>query len=94
MCGATGGMCGGMRELKKLLESGKIGDLEEIVTIIGKTKFKNTVGMHYDTFRKRLKTPEDFSHKHIKRVADLIGANPRLISNLIFDIMDKKKKGK
>ena len=80
------------KTLKKLLESGSIDDLEEIVNIIGKTNFTTTVGMHYYTFQKRLANPEDFSIKHLARIADLIGVDGRLIANLVFDKLDKKRK--
>lgn len=84
------------KTLKRLLESGSIEDLDEIVNIVGKTNLTNTIGMHYDTFRKRLNNPEDFSIKHIQRLANLIQVDPRLVANLIFDSLDKKKarKGK
>ncbi|MCA0398862.1 MAG: hypothetical protein LCH51_15795 [Bacteroidetes bacterium] len=84
------------KTLKRLLESGSIEDLDEIVSIVGKTNLTNTIGMHYDTFRKRLNNPEDFSIKHIQRLANLIQVDPRLVANLIFDSLDKKKtrKGK
>lgn len=83
------------KTLKRLLESGSIKDLEEIATIIGKTNVKDTIGMHYDTFRKRLKQPDGFMFKHIQRLADLVDVDPRIIANLIFDNLEKKgKKGK
>lgn len=83
------------KTLKRLLESGSIKDLEEIATIIGKTNLKTTIGIHYDTFRKRLKKPEDFAFKHVQRLANLIEVDPRIIANLIFDNLEKKdKKGK
>ncbi|QEC44819.1 hypothetical protein [Pseudobacter ginsenosidimutans] len=82
------------KTLKRLLESGSIEDMDEIVSIVGKTKLKTTVGIHYDTFLKRVKKPEDFAIKHIKRLADLIGVDPRIVTNLIFDKMEKKSKRK
>jgi len=80
------------KTIKRLLESGSIEDLDEIVNIVGKTNLTNTIGMHYDTFRKRLKHPEDFSIRHIQRLANLIDVDPRLVANLIFDKIEKKNK--
>jgi hypothetical protein len=78
--------------LKNLLESNKVEDLDLIVSLIGKTNLTKKIGIHYDTFRKRLKNPEDFSIKHIQRLANLIHVDPRLIVNLIFDTLEKKNK--
>lgn len=39
-----------------------------------------------------LRNPEDFSIKHIQRLAHLIQVDPRLVTNLIFDNLDKKSK--
>jgi hypothetical protein len=80
------------KTLKRLLESGSIHDLEEIVEIVGKTNLTAVIGMHYDTFRKRLNHPEDFAIKHILKIASLVDVDPRLITNLIFDKISKKSK--
>ena len=78
--------------LKKLLESNDVNDLNLIVEIVGRTKFTKTIGIHYDTFRKRLKNPEDFSIKHIQRLAELLKVDPRLIANLIIDYLESRAK--
>jgi hypothetical protein len=78
--------------LKKLLESHNVDDLNLIVDIVGRTKFTKTIGIHYDTFRKRLKNPEKFTIKHIQRLAALLEVDPRLIANLIIDLLETKTK--
>lgn len=78
--------------VKKLINTGNIDDFAEIVEIIGKTTFTKVTGMHYDTFTKRIENPEEFSHKHIRRLANLIDIDPRILSNLIHDKLDAQDK--
>lgn len=78
------------QSLKRYLESGNIEELDEIVNVIGKTNFSKTIGIHYNTFRKRINQPERFEIVHIKRLADAIQVDPRIIINLILDNLDKK----
>lgn len=80
------------KTLKRLLESGNIEDFEEIVEIIGKTYTANLIGIHYDTFRKRLKHPEDLEIAHILKIATLIDVEPEIILQLIVNKYRKKKK--
>lgn len=78
--------------LKKYLESGNIEDLNEVVNFIGKTNFSKTIGIHYNTFRKRINHPEDFSIKQLKKLADLIQVEPQTIINLILENLTRKDK--
>ena len=77
--------------LKKLVDSGNIDSFEEIVDMVGKTTFTKVTGMHYDTFRKRARNPEDFSIKHLRKLGALIDVDPRILTNLIHDRLDQSE---
>jgi hypothetical protein len=80
--------------VKKLFEAGSIDSFDEIVNIVGKTNIAKALGMHYDTFNDRMKHPDEFSVKHLLKLASLIGVDGRIIANLIITKLEKSRKSK
>ena len=77
--------------LRKLINTGNVDSFEEVIEMIGKTTLTKVTGMHYDTFRKRAKNPEEFSIKHLRKLAILIDVDPRILTNLIHDKLDEQE---
>ena len=78
--------------LKKLINTGNIDSFEEIVDMVGSTTLTKVTGMHYDTFRKRAKHPEDFTIKHMRKLGVLLNVDAKILTNLIHDKLDAREK--
>lgn len=54
------------------------------------------LGMHHQTFEKRLKDPEEFTFKEVIRIASQIDVDAEIIINLIYVqcVENRKRKGK
>ncbi|WEK33596.1 MAG: hypothetical protein P0Y53_13980 [Candidatus Pseudobacter hemicellulosilyticus] len=80
------------KTLKRLLEAGSIEDFEEIVEMLGKTNLSAYLGIHYYTFSKKVKQPEQFQIDQVAKIAALIGVEPEILLQLIMTNYKKKKK--
>lgn len=78
--------------VKKLLDSGQINRLKDVIDILPKTKLIQDLGIHHQTFEKCIGAPERFTLGQIYEVASLIESD-ELETLLLFhnEYMVKKK---
>lgn len=78
--------------VKKLLDSGQLNRLKDIIDILPKTKLIRDLGIHHQTFEKCIGSPERFTLKQVYEVASLIESD-EFETLLLFhnEYMVKKK---
>lgn len=78
--------------LKKLFDSGSIEDYEEFFHGFGKTNIRDVTGMSYDKVLKTREEPDILTLRNIIKLSNRAEINPRDLTNLIFDSIEKKQK--
>ena len=80
--------------IANLITTGKLNNFREIFETLKKTVVKTDMGMHHDTFSKRLKHPESFTLKEMIHLASLIGVSHMTLIELIYKqyLSDQKLK--
>jgi hypothetical protein len=86
--------------LKKLIVSGQVNSMKDILEILPKTILSRDMGMHHITFGKYLKDPFNFTYGDTRKIAQLIEVENEDIFRIILnecqakDTSTKKSKGR
>ncbi|OQP50297.1 hypothetical protein A4H97_00160 [Niastella yeongjuensis] len=81
--------------VKKLVTGGYIKKFSEIIDTIPKSTITRDLGMHHQTFKKVMKSPERLSFTDAFKIASFIEIDEREIMNLIYnEWLEKKAKRK
>jgi len=87
--------------VRKLIISGHIVTIQDIIDVLPKTILTKDLGMHHITFEKYLKEPHRFTYGDTKKIAQLIEVEIEQIFTIILNecrvkegIAKKNKKAK
>ena len=78
--------------VKKLLLKGQIDSFSEMADIVTPTKIRTDLGLSYKSIKARIANPENFTMKEVLLLAQLIGCHPRLVTDLIYKVLEHQKK--
>ncbi|AEW02381.1 hypothetical protein A4D02_00070 [Niastella koreensis] len=77
--------------LNKLLTSGQLNSLAELLDILPKTVLTHDLGMHHITFNKLILHPGQFKLDDIYAIASLIGVDNKVMLQFFFKETGEKK---
>jgi hypothetical protein len=86
--------------LKKLIVSGQVNSVKDILEVLPKTTLSRDMGMHHITFEKYLNDPFNFTYGDTKKIAQLIEVEHEDIFRIMLnecqakDASTKKSKGR
>lgn len=78
--------------VKKLIEDKRLPAFANIFDYLPKTEFARSMGINYARFLSLVKNPKRLRYEEAIAIAKLIGVAPRLISDLIHNQIEAKKK--
>jgi len=78
--------------VKNLIEDKRLLTFAMIFDYLPKTEFARTMGINYARFLSLVKNPKRLRYEEGITIAKMIGVSPRLISELIHNQIEAKKK--
>ena len=77
--------------LYKLITSGQLNGLTEMLEVLPKTVLARDLGMHHITFNKLILRPGQFKLDDIYEIASLIGVDNKVLLQLFYNETGEKK---
>lgn len=81
-----------LNSIRNELEGGRIHAFEQIFAIMSETRMSIEMGISFNTFRRKVQDPGEFTINEIVRLAALIGVKYDVIADWLRDrVKDKSK---
>ena len=81
-----------LNSIRNELEGGRINTFEQIFAIMSETRMSIEMGISFNTFRRKIQDPGEFTINEIMRLAVLIGVKYDVIADWLRDrVKDKSK---
>ncbi|MBO9199556.1 MULTISPECIES: hypothetical protein [Niastella] len=77
--------------LYKLITSGQLNSLAELIEILPKTVLAHDLGMHHITFNKLIEQPGQFRLDDIYMIASLVGVENKMMLQVFYNETGEKK---
>ena len=83
-----------LNSIRNELESGRTATFEQIFAIMSETRMSIELGMAFNTFRRKVLEPGEFTINEIMRLAALIGVKYDVMANWLRDRIKEKNKSR